>query len=230
MNHDKNAPEQHESGVAKSYVIGFILSLVFTVVPYYLVIEKVVSGSSLIATILAFAVLQMIVQVVFFLHLGREKKPHWQLTFLVATVGGILLVVVGSIWIMGHLHYNMTPVTPADASKKLVEDEGIYQIGGEKTGACQGQYANHKVTLKDGAISPSRIDARLCDRLTFVNEDDDPHYMMFGSFDHPKAYGGEDMLTVRKGRSKTIVLNEPGTHQFHDHMDSKTVGEFTVSP
>jgi len=221
---------KREHGTTKSYVIGFILSLVFTFIPYYLVVEKVITGNVLLATILGFAVLQMLVQIVFFLHLGREKKPRWQLMFFVSTVGIILVVVGGSIWIMHHLHYNMTPVTPADASKKLVEDEGIPQIGGEKTGACEGVHTTHKVTIKGDTISPSHIDARLCDKITFINEDDKTRYIMFGSFEQPEAYGGEDMLTVTNRRAKTIVLNEPGTHQFHDHVNHETTGEFTVAP
>lgn len=230
VTHDPHTTPKHEHGTMRSYVIGFILSLIFTFIPYFLVTEHVISGNVLVATILGFAVLQMIVQIVFFLHLGREKSPHWQLLFFISTVGIILVVVGGSLWIMHHLHYNMTPVTPADASKKLVEDEGIYQIGGEKTGACQGVHTTYKVTLKNGTISPDHVDAHLCDKITFINEDDEPRYIMFGSFEQPEAYGGEDMLTVRKGRAKTIVLNQQGAHQFHDHSDANTIGEFTVKP
>lgn len=230
MSHDTEDTTQEHKGVAKSYVIGFILSLVFTIIPYYLVVEKVVAGNALLATILSFAVLQMIVQVVFFLHIGREKRPHWQLSFLVATVGGIFLVVVGSIWIMGHLRYNMSPVTPEGAATNLIEKEGIYQIGGEETGACRGEYAEHRVTLKEGAISPSRIDAKQCDRLIFINEDKGARYIMFGSYEQPAEYAGEDMLTVRNGRNKMVVLNETGTHHFHDHKHPDASGSFTVTP
>ena len=221
---------KREHGTTKHYVVGFILSLVFTLIPYYLVVEHVMHGNVLLATILGFGVLQMIVQVLFFLHLGREKKPYWQTTFLVSTVGIILVVVVGSIWIMHHLHYNMTPVTPSGASQKLIEDEGIAQIGGQKTGACEGQHTTHKVTIKGDHFSPSHINARLCDKLTFINEDDKSLYIMFGSFEQPEQYAGEDMLTVTNRRPKTIVLNETGTHQFHDHQNAKTTGTFTVVP
>lgn len=219
---------KREHGTTKSYIIGFLLSLIFTFIPYYLVVEHVVSGNALLATILVFAVLQMLVQVLFFLHLGREKSPHWQAVFLISTVGIILVVAGGSVWIMHHLHYNMTPVTPAGASKKLIEGEGIAQIGGEKTGACQGVHTTYKVTIKNGGFSPGAINARQCDKITFINEDDDVHYVMFGTFEQPEAYGGEDMLTVRKGRPKTLVLNETGGHQFHDHKHPDTGGRFTV--
>lgn len=221
--------EKREHATTRSYIIGFILSLVFTLIPYYLVSEHVVSGNVLLATILGFGLIQMIIQLVFFLHLGREKKPHWQLWFLIATVGAIFVVVGGSIWIMHHLHYNMTPVTSEDAAKKLVEDEGISQIGGEKTGACEGQHTTYKVMIKGDTITPNRVNANLCDKITFINEDSETRYIMFGSFDEPEAYAGEDMLTVTNRRAKTIILNEPGTHQFHDHKNAKTTGEFTVA-
>ena len=64
-----------ERGTITSYVIGFLLSLVFTAIPYYLVVNKTVEGNTLLATILGFAVLQMAVQIFFFLHLGRGPKP-----------------------------------------------------------------------------------------------------------------------------------------------------------
>ncbi|HZM63849.1 MAG TPA: cytochrome o ubiquinol oxidase subunit IV [Candidatus Saccharimonadales bacterium] len=221
-------PKHHtEHGTTASYIVGFILSLLFTIIPYLLVTKHKVSGTSLLATVLGFALLQMIIQLVFFLHLGREKKPYWQSSFLVATVGLILVVVVGSLWIMHHLHYNMVPT---EASKKLVNDEAIYQIGGEQTGACQTMGPNHQITIKDGQISPTHIAAQKCDTLSFVNQDDEAHHIMFGSFEEPQPYAGEDMLSLRKGRAKTITLSEQGTHTFHDHMHPETSGGFTVLP
>jgi cytochrome o ubiquinol oxidase operon protein cyoD len=221
---------KHEHGTVKSYVIGFLLSLLFTIIPYCLVTEHVLSGNALVATILGFGVLQMIVQIVFFLHLGREPKPRWNLVFFVATVGLILVVVVGSLWIMDHLHYNMTPVTPADASKKLIEDEGIAQIGGEKTGACEGVHTAHKVVIKDGVVSPATTTAQVCDTLIFINEDAGVREMTFGTHPHHGVYAGESELTLRKGRAQTVTLSEAGTYQFHDHLHAETAGSFTVMP
>jgi cytochrome o ubiquinol oxidase operon protein cyoD len=225
--HDTKAKQGH--GTTASYVVGFVLSLIFTFIPYYLVTEKVVTGNALLAIILAIAVLQMIIQIVFFLHLGREKGPRWQLMFFMSTVGIILLVVVGSLWIMHHLHYNMTPVTPEDVSKRLVEREGIYQIDGEKTGACRGgQHTNHKVIIKDSKVSPAHTVARVCDTLTFVNEDYVARDMTFAAHPDHGVYAGESETAIRKGRNKTITLTEAGTYVFHDHLDPKASGDFTV--
>ena len=227
--HDTGTKSPHEHGSTGSYVVGFLLSLVFTIIPYYLVTEKVVTGSTLLAIILGFAVLQMVVQVVFFLHLGRGPKPSWNLYFFIGTVGTILFVVVASLWIMHHLHYNMTPVTSNDASKKLIGEEGIYQIGGRKTGACQELHENHQVIIKDGHASPLYTAAQVCDTLTFVNQDDIARQITFGTATNPSVYAGEAEVTVRAGKNKTITLSEAGVYQFHDKLQEEVTGSFTVT-
>jgi cytochrome o ubiquinol oxidase operon protein cyoD len=216
-----------EHGTTRSYVIGFILSLIFTAIPYYLVVNKTISGTALLATILGVGVLQMIIQIVFFLHLGRGPKPFYNIVFFAFTVVTILVVVGGSIWIMNHLNYNMAPT---EVSKYLAEEEAIHQVEGTKTGACHGVQANHKVTIRSGMANPNRINARLCDTLTFVNEDDTVRIIAFGTHPNHDRYSGEGDQTVRKGRAKSITLNESGTYRFHDHLDPRITGEFTVSP
>jgi cytochrome o ubiquinol oxidase subunit IV len=216
-----------EHGTVRSYIIGFILSLVFTFIPYLMVVNKTVSGTALLATIIGFAIVQMIIQVTFFLHLGRGPKPNWNMFFFVATVCAIIFIVGGSILIMEHLHYNMSP---ADTSKKLISGEGIYQIGGEKTGACQGVHDNHKVIIKNGVVSPTHTIAKKCDSITILNDDEGVREIAFGPHPNHDVYAGEKDLVVRKGRGKSFTLSETGTYQFHDHLKAETAGFFTVNP
>jgi cytochrome o ubiquinol oxidase subunit IV len=63
----------------------------------------------LIPILLIVAILQLIVQLIFFLHLIHESKPRWNLLFFISTIGIILIMIIGGIWIMNHLNYNMTP-------------------------------------------------------------------------------------------------------------------------
>lgn len=218
-----------EHGTIQNYVIGFILSLVFTLVPYYLVVNHVVTGDVLFGVIMTFALLQAVVQIFFFLHLGREQSPHWQSKFLVITVGGIFVVTVGTTWILYHLHENMTPT---QAELKLAQDEGIGQVGGKATGACVGDSKMYMVVIKDGVVSPRHTDAHLCDTIIFMNEDGGvSREIAFGPHDNHEVYGGVAALSLNSAQEEqTLTLNESGTHTFHDHLHDEVTGDFTVTP
>ena len=223
MSHIK--PHEDENKTLYSYVIGFLLSLLFTLVPYYLVTKHQLSITALLTAILLFAVVQLIVQVVFFLHIGRGPKPRWNLYFLVSTVGIALIVVGGSIIIIHNLHYN---IAPADQTKRLVDSEGIYEVGGRLTGACQGPHANHQIVIKAEASSPLLTVADKCDTLTFVDADTSNATIAFGTRDHNAVYAGLTDVAVPKARTKTITLSEVGNFQFHDQKRPGVGGSFAV--
>jgi cytochrome o ubiquinol oxidase operon protein cyoD len=216
----------NEHGAMQSYVIGFLLSLLFTFIPYIMVVNQTFTGTKLLITIVGFALVQLIIQVVFFLHIGRGPKPNWNLYFFVSTIGIVVFVVGGSIFIMNNLHYNMSP---SDKLAKIANDEGIYQVGGQETGACQGQHTNHQVTIKNSEVIPLLIEADKCDTLSIINEDDYTREIAFGQHPNHDVYAGETELIIRTGKSKTITLSETGTFKFHDHLQKETAGTFTVA-
>ncbi len=216
-------PEEH--GTMSSYIIGFVLSIACTLTAYFLVVGKSLTGNALLLTILSFAVWQMIIQIFFFLHLGRGPKPLYNVVFFIATVGIILVTVFGSIFIMDNLHYNMSPT---EVTKKLAQDEGIAQIGGEETGACQELGANHKVTISGGQFSPFQIEAQRCDTLTFINEGEETSQISFGQHPEIVSYAGQE-ATVTDRRPKTLTLNQAGTFIFHDHSNPEVSGYITVN-
>lgn len=215
-----------EHGTIGSYVIGFLLSLIFTFIPYYMVVNQTVTGGALLAAILGFAVVQMFIQIFFFLHLGRGPKPFYNVVFFFATAATILVVVGGSIFIMNNLYHNMAP---EEVALKLAQKEGIYQLGGERTGACQQLGENHKVVIKDSVMSPAHTAARQCDTLTFINEDDAPRSIAFGQHLRHITYAGESEIGVNRGRPQTVTLNSLGEYVFHDHLEPETGGSFTVT-
>jgi len=216
-----------EHGTTRSYVIGFVLSLIFTVIPYYLVTNKTIAGSALLATILGIAVLQMFIQIFFFLHLGRGPKPFYNVVFFFATAGIIVIVIGASLFIMNNLYHNMSP---GEVVRKQAQDEGISQVGGAQTGACQGNKDNHIVVIKDGVASPAHTQANRCDTLTFLNQDKGKREMVFGPHPNYHSYGGEDMVVLDDGRPETITLNETGGFMFHDHLYPNLNGHLTVAP
>lgn len=115
------APKTHSPYTA--YVVGFVLSVITTFVAYFLVVSNALPTQLLIYTVLAIAVVQLIVQVVFFLHIGRGSK--WKLATFFFTIFIVVLVVVGSIWIMDNLNYNMMKMTPDQQRQYMSEHEGI---------------------------------------------------------------------------------------------------------
>lgn len=112
----------------KKYITGFILSVVLTLAAFLVVLRpglfNLASGG-VIVTILTLAVSQALVQLFFFLHLGEEKGPRWNLAVLLSTLGIILLVVVGSLWIMSNLNYNMMSMSPSDMNTYMLNQGSL---------------------------------------------------------------------------------------------------------
>ncbi|HSW79277.1 MAG TPA: cytochrome o ubiquinol oxidase subunit IV [Candidatus Saccharimonadales bacterium] len=214
-------------GSTPSYVTGFVLSLIFTLIPYYLVTHESLKGHVLIAVILTFAFAQLLIQVLFFLHLGRERGPRFNTVFLAATFSAVCVVVGGSVWIMYHLQKNMPDMA---MSQKLIDDESISQVSGVKTGGCDGTNVNHHVFIKNGVAFPYVVVAHLCDSLTFTNDDNTVRYIAFGSHPHHELYAGNMGQTLYSGRSWTITLSQAGKIKFHDHNHPQTTGIFVVNP
>lgn len=90
----------HTHGSVKSYVIGFVLSIILTIIPLAAVMNDWFNRGTTIAVILITAVLQFIIQLVFFMHIREEDKPRYNLLSLIFAIMIILLIVIGSIWIM----------------------------------------------------------------------------------------------------------------------------------
>ena len=106
------------------YVVGYIVSLALTINTFIIVTQPGVEHTTYLAVLLALlAVLQVVAQLLFFLHLGREDKPRWNSMAFWTMVMVVLFIVVGSIWVMKNLDYNMID---HDAVKTMIDDEGIH--------------------------------------------------------------------------------------------------------
>lgn len=105
------AIENEMHGTLKSYVIGFILSLVLTLASFLLVSEHLLPAWTLILTIVGLAVVQVVVQLLFFLHLGSDSKPYWNIIIFLFMLVIMAILVIGSLWIMYNLDYYMMTAT-----------------------------------------------------------------------------------------------------------------------
>lgn len=118
----KTVTKDDQKNLAITYTIGFGLSLLLTIVPYLLVVNERLSGNWLIAVVLGLAIVQLAIQLIYFLHLGSEKKPRWNLMVFGFMALIVLIVVIGSLWIMSNLNYNLHPI---QAEKYIKKEEMI---------------------------------------------------------------------------------------------------------
>ena len=104
--------DTHEAhGSYKSYIIGFALSVGLTAIPFWIVLADVDIHLWLALTIIfGLGAVQIMVHVFYFLHVTVKAEDGWQLMSLVFTGILLLIVLVGSIWVMTHLNNNMMPV------------------------------------------------------------------------------------------------------------------------
>jgi len=115
--------KQQSDAQYTSYIIGFVLSVATTLAAYFLVVNDVLPTQVLVFTVVAIAVLQLAIQLIFFLHLGRGNR--WKVvTFLFAFLV-VIIVVVGSLWIMYNLDYNMMQMSPVEMEQYMKANEGI---------------------------------------------------------------------------------------------------------
>lgn len=104
--HQTNAAgESH--GSTTQYVIGFILSVVLTLIPFWMVMSGGFDRTLLVWVIAITATAQVLVQLGFFLHMNASSEQRWNLIAFVYTVLTVATLLIGSIWIMNYLHENM---------------------------------------------------------------------------------------------------------------------------
>ena len=96
--HGSSHTEHH--GSVKSYVIGFLLSIVLTIIPLVLVFNTGMEHKTLVFVSMAMAVLQFAVQLFFFMHVREGEGPKYNVYALILGIVFVVTFVGGSAWIM----------------------------------------------------------------------------------------------------------------------------------
>ncbi|WP_152393898.1 cytochrome o ubiquinol oxidase subunit IV [Paenibacillus guangzhouensis] len=108
MQHETHASHDSKAhGSLKSYTIGFVFSILLTIIPIAVVMNGWLAGKASSIVLMITAVLQLAVQLIFFMHLREEDKPRYNLLSLILGLIILLVIVVGSMWIM---MYNMVAI------------------------------------------------------------------------------------------------------------------------
>ncbi|UCI19130.1 cytochrome o ubiquinol oxidase subunit IV [Mesorhizobium sp. B2-1-8] len=113
--HDHAEGHGHAHGGAahgsfRGYLTGFVLSVILTAIPFWLVMTGAIDDKQATAiVIMAFAVVQIVVHMVFFLHMNTASEGGWSMLALIFTLILVGIVLTGSLWVMYHLNANMMP-------------------------------------------------------------------------------------------------------------------------
>ena len=105
----------------QSYVYGFITCLALTAAAYITAVSSIFSDEVTIGIIGVLAIVQCIVQLRRFLHVGVEFKPRWKLMAFITMLLIVLILVIGSLWIMNNLNYRM--IHSPEQMKEYVEGQ-----------------------------------------------------------------------------------------------------------
>ncbi|MGQ3040801.1 MAG: cytochrome o ubiquinol oxidase subunit IV [Brevundimonas sp.] len=105
----------HDHGTYRSYLTGFVISAVLTIIPFAMVMMGDFSDTLTIAVIVSFAVVQIVVQMIYFLHLHPKSEGGWNLLAFLFTAIILVIVISGSLWVMHHLDSNMMPAHDMEA-------------------------------------------------------------------------------------------------------------------
>jgi cytochrome o ubiquinol oxidase operon protein cyoD len=112
-------------GSFQSYTVGFVSSLILTGAAYLMVVNHLFGGWTLIFAIMALAIAQLLVQLLFFLHMGRESRPRWNQAVFLFMLLVVFILVAGSLWIMNNLNYHHDHLSPAQTDNFITKDEGF---------------------------------------------------------------------------------------------------------
>jgi len=121
----EHAAEHHEAhvdasarhGSFKDYLIGFVLAAVLTAIPFWIVIYDVFRNPRVGAVvILIFAFVQIVVHMVYFLHMNSKSEGGWTVLALIFTSVLVVITLTGSLWVMDHLDSNMMTMSPGQMS------------------------------------------------------------------------------------------------------------------
>jgi len=105
-----NAHDTHHEGnhgSVKSYMVGFVLSIILTAIPFGLVMFPSLPKNLTVLVVVAMAVIQVVVHLVYFLHMDRSKEQRSNVSTFLFTAMVIALLVGLSLWIMFSIHFEM---------------------------------------------------------------------------------------------------------------------------
>jgi cytochrome o ubiquinol oxidase operon protein cyoD len=115
---ERHHAEHGRHGTLGNYLTGFVLAAILTAIPFWLVMSGAIANKEVTAlVIMAFAFVQILVHVHYFLHMNTKAEEGWSVMSLIFTVVIVVIVLSGSLWVMYHLNHNMMPMTASQTGQ-----------------------------------------------------------------------------------------------------------------
>lgn len=116
MHGDHDHGGGHDHGSYRSYITGFILSVILTAIPFGIVMAGGFDSRMLTAAVVVgCAMVQIVVHMIFFLHMNASSDDGWTMMSMIFTVIVVVIVLAGSLWVMYHMNTNMMPQMDREA-------------------------------------------------------------------------------------------------------------------
>ena len=105
-----NSPTRtFQHGDLKSYFVGFALSTLLTLGAFGAAMSDVVPRGAALDIVVVLCVVQLVVQLVFFLHMGMAADQRANTGVFICTALLITVIVAGSLWVTHNANANMMP-------------------------------------------------------------------------------------------------------------------------
>ena len=103
--HAAHSDEGH--GSFGSYTVGFVLSVILTAAAFGVVLAGWATGTQALYAIAGLGLVQIIVHLVYFLHMNTSSGQRWNVTAFAFTVLTAVIVIGGTLWVMHNVSMNM---------------------------------------------------------------------------------------------------------------------------
>lgn len=132
---DHSAVHVAGHGTFKGYMTGFVLAVLLTVLPFWLVMGRPIPSSGWTAiVILAIAAAQIVVHMIYFLHMNGTAEGGWTMLALLFTLVLVVITLSGSLWVMFHLNTNMMPGMSHDGASAMHDMQNMQRPAPDMSG------------------------------------------------------------------------------------------------
>lgn len=112
--HDLTPGDQTEAGESvgsgvRGYLLGLALATLLTVASFYIARTHIIYGPGIPMALVALAIAQMGIHLVFFLHITTAPDNTNNVLALALGVLIVFILVFGTVWVMAHMNHNMMP-------------------------------------------------------------------------------------------------------------------------